>query len=167
MYFEHFNHNSFLCIVPLREIVSTSVLIRGEKTNMKKFIFAMLLATMFLAAAPTINAQVAVGIRIGEPPRNRVVRVRPVAPGSDYNWVDGYWYPNGSRYRWHEGYWTRPPYEGAAWVGPRYEGGQYYVGYWNGGRGRVDHDHHWDNRREKRERDHGRYHDNGHDHDNH
>lgn len=134
---------------------------------MKKFIFATLLAAMFLAMVPASNAQVSVGVRIGEPPRNRVVRVRPVAPGSDYNWVDGYWYPNGSRYRWHEGYWTRPPYEGAAWVGPRYEGGQYYVGYWNGGRGRVDHDHHWDNRREKRERDHGRYHDNGHDHDKH
>jgi hypothetical protein len=57
--------------------------------------------------------------------------------------------------------------ESAAWVGPRYEGGQYYVDYWNDGRGRVDHDHHWDNRHEKRERDHDRWHDHDHDHDNH
>jgi len=126
---------------------------------MKKFIFAILLVLVFMVGAPAINAQVAVGIRIGEPPHPRVIRVRPVAPGSDYNWVDGYWYPNGSRYRWHEGYWTRPPYAGAAWVGPRYEGGQYYVGYWNGDHGRVDHDHHWDSGREKRERDYDRWHD--------
>jgi hypothetical protein len=159
MYFEHFNHNSFLCIVPLKEIVSTGVPFEERKSTMKKFIFAALLAVIFTAGAPAINAQVSVRIRIGEPPRPRVVHVRPVSPGSDYNWVDGYWYPNGSRYKWHDGYWTRPPYAGAAWVGPRYAGGQYCVGYWNGDHGRVDHDNHWDRGRDKRERDHDRWHD--------
>jgi hypothetical protein len=134
---------------------------------MKKFLLAAMLAGMFLAGAPAYSAQVAVGIRIGPPPRARVVRVRPVAPGPDYYWVDGYWYPVGHRYRWHSGYWTRPPYGGATWVGPRYEGGQFYGGYWNGDRGRFDHDHHWDrdrNRDRDRWRDHDRDHDHDHDH---
>lgn len=129
---------------------------------MKKFLLAAMLAGMFLAGAPaSYSAQVSVGIRIGAPPRPRVVRVRPVAPGPDYYWVDGYWYPVGHKYHWHAGYWTRPPYGGAVWVGPRYEGGQFYAGYWNGDRGRFEHDHHWDH---DRNRDRDRWRDHDHDH---
>jgi hypothetical protein len=133
-------------------------------TLMRKLFGTALLAGMLLAGSPAFSApQVAVGIRIGPPPRPRYVRVRPVAPGPDYYWVDGYWYPVGSRYRWHGGYWTRPPYAGAAWVGPRYEGGQFYAGYWNGDRGRFEHDHRWD--RDRRDRDRDRWRDHDHDRD--
>ena len=103
----------------------------------------LLLIAVF-AAGSSLFGQVSLGIRIGPPPAPRVLRVRPAAPGPGYVWIDGYWYADGGRYRWHSGYWTRPPYEGAAWVGPRYEGGQFYGGYWNGSRGRIEHDHRWD-----------------------
>ena len=119
-----------------------------------------LLAAMLLTAGLGFGAQVSFGIQIGTPPPPpRVVRVRPVAPGPGYFWVDGYWYPDGRRYRWHEGYWSRPPYEGYHWVAPRYEGGTFFQGYWDGNRGRYEHDHRWD--RDHRNRDFG--HDRDHD----
>jgi WXXGXW repeat (2 copies) len=65
-------------------------------------------------------------------------------PGPGFVWIDGYWYAAGSRYRWHQGYWSRPPYEGAHWVGPRHDGERFYAGYWEGGHGRIEHDHRWD-----------------------
>ncbi len=113
----------------------------------------LLLVTAFAAAS--MFGQVSFGIRIGPPPRPRVVRVRPPSPGPDYLWIDGYWYADGSHYKWHNGYWTRRPYEGATWVAPRYEGGQFFAGYWEGSRGRFDHDHHWDR---DHDRDFGRDH---------
>lgn len=106
---------------------------------------------LFLSAS--CFAQVAIGITIGAPPPPRVLRVRPVSPGPDFTWVEGYWYPVGHRYTWHAGYWTRVPYAGARWVVPRYEGGRYFAGYWDGPRGRVEHDHHWDHDRDRRDRD--------------
>jgi hypothetical protein len=63
--------------------------------------------------------------------------------------VDGYQYPVGGRYRWHAGYWSRPPYEGAHWVGPRHDGQQFFAGYWDGGHGRVEHDHRSDRDRNR------------------
>src|SRR5450759_5063690 len=86
---------------------------------------ALLLASMLLAGASSSSAQVSLGIRIGPPPRPRVVRVVPRSPGQDYTWVGGYWYPQRGRYSWHNGYWTRPPYQGARWVEPRHDGQQY------------------------------------------
>ena len=118
---------------------------------MKKLLLALL-----LSGSALMNAQVSLGIRIGPPPPPRVVRVRPISPGPGYSFVDGYWFADGGRYRWHDGYWTRPPFEGALWVGPRHEGGQFYAGYWNGPRGRVEHDHRWD--RDRRGRDYDRHH---------
>jgi len=53
----------------------------------------------------------------------------------------------------HAGYWTRLPYAGARWVAPRYEGQRYYTGYWEGDRGRVEHDHRWDRDRNRDYRD--------------
>jgi hypothetical protein len=114
-----------------------------------------LLGAMLLAGALVSHAQVSLGIRIGPPPPPRVLAVRPVAPGPDFVWVDGYWYPVGRHYRWHAGYWTRPPYEGAHWVGPHYDGAQFYAGYWDGPRGRFEHDHRWDH---DHDRDRDRYH---------
>lgn len=125
-----------------------------------------LLALTFLAAG-AIFAQVSVGISIGAPPPPRVLAVRPAAPGPDWVWVDGYWYPVNGRYRWHAGYWTRAPYGGARWIAPRYEGRQYFAGYWDGDRGRFEHDHRWDRDHGHRDFDRYRDHDRGHDHDRH
>ena len=108
-----------------------------------------LLALMLLAIGVTFAAEVNFGIRIGPPPPPRVVRVRPVAPGPDYVWVDGYWYPVNGRYTWHEGYWSRPAYPAARWIAPRHDGERYYNGYWEGERGRIEHDHRWDRDRNR------------------
>ena len=110
---------------------------------MKKTLFVLM-----LLASGCLFGQVSVGIRIGPPPRPRVIRVPP-SPGPGFYWVDGYWYPVGSRYRWHSGYYTRAPYEGARWVGPRHDGERFYNGYWEGDRGRRDHDHRWDRSRDR------------------
>lgn len=137
---------------------------RIMKMNWKILSGTFLLAgTLFaVAPAPSFAGQISVGIEIGAPPPSRVIRVRPVQPAPEYLWVDGYWYPVNGRYVWHGGYWTRPPYEGARWFGPRHEGGRYYVGYWDGPRGRFEHNHHWDH---DDHRDHDRYKDYDHDHD--
>ena len=113
-----------------------------------------LIVLAFLAVG-AVSAQVTIGIRIGAPPPPRVIRLQPRSPGSDYLWIDGYWYPVGHKYKWHEGYWTRPPYGGARWVQPRYEGNQYYEGRWNGDHGDFNHDHRWDRDRD-RNRDYNR-----------
>jgi len=118
------------------------------------------LIILMLLAAGAVFAQFSVGIRIGEPPPPRVIRVQPRSPGEGYMWVQGYWYPVGHRYRWHEGYWTRPPYEAAYWVAPYHVDGRYYGGRWEGRRGYIDHDHHWDRDKERDEhRDHHKDHD--------
>jgi hypothetical protein len=100
-------------------------------------------------AGSVVEAQVSVGIRIGPPPAERVVRVQPPRPGPDFTWVGGYWYPVNNRYTWHNGYWTRPAYEGARWVAPRHDGERFYAGYWDGDRGRLEHDHRWDGHRDR------------------
>ena len=101
---------------------------------MKKKLLAAILLT-----GGIVFGQVSIGITIGPPPPPRVVRVRPVAPGPDFFWVDGYWYPAGNHYKWHKGYWTLPPYPEARWIGPYYDGGRYYAGYWQGERRRIEH----------------------------
>ena len=149
----------------MREVVGTPGITRSllpkfqypqEKrgNNMRVFVRTILLATMLLAAVSVTNAQVSLGIRIGPPPRPRVVRVLPARPGADFVWVDGYWYPVGKHYKWHEGYWSRPPYAGARWVAPHHDGQQYYAGYWDGDHGHLEHDHRWDRDRNRDYRDH-------------
>jgi hypothetical protein len=128
---------------------------------------SMLIAALLLVGASASGGQISIGINIGPPPAPRVVRVLPPTPGPDFVWIEGYWYPVGRHYKWHEGYWTRPPYVGARWVAPHHDGGQYFVGYWDGDRGRFEHDHHWD-RDQDRDRDRYRDHDDHHDdHDRH
>jgi hypothetical protein len=123
-----------------------------------------LLGLMLLAGLSICSAQVSIGVRIGPPPAPRVVRVQPPRPGPDYIWVDGYWYALGNRYQWHDGYWTRPPYAGARWMMPHHDGERFYEGYWEGDRGRRDHDHRWDH---DRDRDYDRDHDRDREHDRH
>jgi hypothetical protein len=124
-----------------------------------------LLVLLLLVGGLCAFGQVSIGIVIGPPPPARVVRVVPVRPGPEFIWVEGYWYPVGHHYRWHAGYWTRPPYAGARWVGPRHDGERFFGGYWDGDRGRREHDHHWDHDRDhdyrerdrERDRDHDRH----------
>jgi|ERR1700674_45021 len=138
---------------------------------MKSLMKTTLLAAMLLAGVSLFGAQISVGIRIGPPPPLRVVRVLPPRPSTEFIWVDGYWYPLGRRYRWHEGYWTRPPYSGARWVAPHHDGDEFFEGYWEGDRGRMEHDHRWDRDRNRdfhererdREQDRDREHDRDHD----
>jgi hypothetical protein len=123
---------------------------------MRNYIRTSLLAAMLLAGASAFGAQFSIGIQIGPPPRPRVVRVLPPRPGPEHVWIEGYWYPpEGRRYTWHGGYWTLAPYGGARWVAPRHDGRQFFAGYWEGDRGRIDHDHRWDRDR-NRDRDRGR-----------
>lgn len=122
-----------------------------------------LLALVLLTGISAFGAQVTFGIRIGPPPRPRVIRVVPRSPGPGFFWVPGYWYPAGNHYRWHDGYWTRPPYDGARWMEPRYDGQQFFMGFWEGGRGRFEHDHRWDRDRYRDYREHDRDRDREHD----
>jgi hypothetical protein len=108
-----------------------------------------LLASGLLAAGSVASAQVSIGVQIGPPPAPRVIRVPPPEPGPEFVWIEGYWYPVGNHYKWHEGYWTRPPYGGARWIPPRHDGERFYAGYWSGDRGRFEHDHRWDRRKER------------------
>jgi hypothetical protein len=130
---------------------------------------ASVLAAMLFATVPATRAQISIGVSIGPPPPARVVLVQPERPDPEFVWIEGYWYPVGRHYKWHEGYWTRPPYEGARWVGPHHDGQLYFAGYWEGDRGRIGHDHHWDHDHDRdfhghdHDRDHNR--DHGHDHD--
>jgi hypothetical protein len=120
-----------------------------EKDTMRSFLKIALIAAMLLMGGSAAHAQVSIGVSIGAPPPPRVVYVEPPPPGQEFIWVEGYWYPAGKHYRWHGGYWTRPPYEGAYWVAPRYDGRQFFIGYWAGDHGRIEHDHHWDRRRDR------------------
>jgi len=126
---------------------------------MRTFIRTTLLVSLLLVGISAFAAQVSIGIRIGPPPPPRVVAV-PVSPGAEFVWVEGYWYPVGRHYKWHRGYWTRPPYTGARWVGPHHDGDRYFSGYWEGDRGRREHDHRWDRDRDRdfdRDRDRDRH----------
>ncbi len=119
---------------------------------MKRVIQAIGALAIVLACAGSASAQVSFDIQIGHPPPPpRAYRV-PRAPGVDYMWVDGYWYPVRGRWTWHNGYWTRPPYNGAYWVAPYYYDGRYFPGQWEGGRGALQHDHRWDRSRGRDER---------------
>ena len=111
---------------------------------MKSFTTAVFVTVVLLAGVSVFGAQVSIGVTIGPPPPPRVVYVAPAQPAPEFVWIDGYWYVVKNRYRWHEGYWTRPPYPGAYWVPPRHDGRAFFLGYWEGDRGRFEHDHHWD-----------------------
>jgi hypothetical protein len=117
--------------------------------NKNIFLLTALMLAVSLGLGSYANAQVSIGIRIGAPPPPRVVRVLPRRPGPEWVWIEGYWYPVGRKYRWHAGYWTRLPYPGARWVAPRYDGGQFFDGYWDGDRGRIEHNHAWDRDRNR------------------
>ena len=117
------------------------------KTPLQTFAISALL----LVPASVAQAQISIGIRIGEPPPP-VAYVVPRQASPDTVWVEGYWYPQGKRYKWHDGYWTRPPFPGAYWVAPYHVDGRYYAGRWEDGRRSFMHDHRWDRSRLRDER---------------
>jgi hypothetical protein len=98
---------------------------------MRKLIPTLAFVTL-LGAASAVSAQVSFGIRIGQPPAPKAYHVPP-QPGPDYEWVEGYWEPQGQHYRWHDGHWSHPPRQGAYWREPYYAEGRYYRGGWEGG----------------------------------
>jgi hypothetical protein len=132
---------------------------------MNKLTKAIFVVVIILVGVSALAAQVSIGIRIGPPPPPRVVHVVPERPGPDFVWIEGYWYPVGNHYKWHEGYWTRPPYPGAHWVSARHDGKMFYDGYWDGERGRVEHDHRWDRDHDRDYREHERHEHDRDDHD--
>jgi hypothetical protein len=119
---------------------------------MKPVIGTTFVVAFLLTSASVVGAQthVSIGIHIGPPPPPRVVYVVPPPPPEpEYFWVEGYWYPVEHHYVWHDGYWTRPPYRGARWVSARYDRQVFFEGYWQGARGRIEHDHRWDGDRDR------------------
>ena len=98
----------------------------------------LLTAVLLLAGAASMaQARVFFGFGIGYP----VVAAPPVmayappsavayAPGPNYAWIGGSYYPVGPRWVWRPGYWAPRPYAGAVWVAPRYAGGRWFAGHW-------------------------------------
>jgi hypothetical protein len=88
---------------------------------------------MFGAALPAA-AQVYGGVYIQTAPPSPIYETVPVAPGSGYFWVAGFWQWNGYRYAWVHGHYAYRPYAGAAWhaghwvSGPR--GWYWRTGHW-------------------------------------
>jgi hypothetical protein len=111
------------------------------------------LGFLFFATPAHAQSNWSFGFSIGTPPpAPRAYRVAP-RPGPDFEWVEGYWYPQGRRWVWHDGYWTRPPYAGAYWVQPYWEGGRFFEGYWGTPRGDFRHNHRWDRDHDRRDGD--------------
>jgi hypothetical protein len=117
---------------------------------MRHLLSGLAVSALLLTCATPASAQVSFGVTIGRPPAPRAYHV-PARPGPDYEWIEGYWYPQSGHYKWHDGYWTRVPYAGAYWVQPYYAGGKYYQGYWDGAHGHYDHDHRWDKDHDRRD----------------
>ena len=94
---------------------------------------------LFLLAGSSMFAgtRVFFGIGVGgpryyapPPPPPAVYYASPVAPGQNYAWVNGYYYPERPGWGWRSGYWAPRPFAGAYWAAPRYYGHRYYPGYW-------------------------------------
>ena len=95
---------------------------------MKKLLPALLLGIALLPAASYAQVYVQVG------PPAPIVEHRPVAPGREFVWVDGYHRWDGHGYVWVPGRWDRPPHPHMHWVAHRWEhrhGGWVMVeGHW-------------------------------------
>ena len=83
-----------------------------------------------LLCGGAVNAEVIV--RVG-PPR-AIVETRPLRPGPNFVWIDGYHRWDGNAYVWVPGRWEAPPRPRARWVAHRWvrrHGGWVLVeGHW-------------------------------------
>jgi hypothetical protein len=90
------------------------------------------LLAVALIAGGTMFAQprVSIGIGVGGygpgayPPPAYAQQYQPPCPGPGYDWVDGYWAPQGGRNVWTAGFW-RAPYVNSYRVAPRYVAPRY------------------------------------------
>jgi len=99
---------------------------------MKKAIAMMMLLAGGMFAAPRVN----IGIGFGAPAP--VAVVRPACPGPGYNWVDGYYNPDGV---WVAGYWAPPAVVRVAPPIARYRAPERFDRHFD--HGRVEHNEHF------------------------
>jgi hypothetical protein len=91
---------------------------------------------LMLAAAPAMQAQVAVGISADFAPPELPVYEQPICPGDGYIWTPGYWAwdPNFADYYWVPGTWVLPPQPGYLWTPGYWDWSGtafvFYPGYW-------------------------------------
>jgi hypothetical protein len=95
---------------------------------MRVFMFAAALVIV-----PVVSSA-ATFISVNFAPPALPVYAQPIAPGSDFMWIPGYWAWNGVGYYWVPGTWVLAPYVGALWT-PGWWGwsGAAYLwhpGYW-------------------------------------
>jgi hypothetical protein len=76
---------------------------------MKKAMAAMIILAGTLCASPRVSVELGFGAPAP------VAAIQPPCPGPGYNWVAGYYAPNGF---WIPGYWAPPV---AVQIAPRYE----------------------------------------------
>jgi hypothetical protein len=100
-----------------------------------RFLSIPLIAVFLLAIPAPSNAQVTIGLTIGQPPPPLpVYNSIPPAPYPNYMWTPGYWAWGPAGYYWVPGTWVAPPQTGLYWT-PGYWGwtGSGYGwndGYW-------------------------------------
>ena len=63
---------------------------------MKKTLQTVAISTLLLGFVSAADAQITFDVRIGQPPPTPRAYHVPPPPGPDYEWVEGYWYPQGS-----------------------------------------------------------------------
>lgn len=105
------------------------------KFDIKKIRKILLLSGLMLFFLPKINAQINVGVSVGQPPPAMPFYVQPACPVDGYLWQPGYWaYDRNAGYYWVPGVWVAPPNPGLLWTPSYwgYEGGSYgfHLGYW-------------------------------------
>jgi hypothetical protein len=86
-------------------------------------------------AATTVPALAQVYVNVAPPAP--IVETRPVAPGSGYAWVPGYYRWNGSQYAWAHGHYMRPPGTGQVWVAGHWVEGTHGRWHWVEGHWRT------------------------------
>ena len=88
---------------------------------------------LILAGGLAVQASAADIIVKIEPP-HAVVEKRPVAPGPEFVWIDGYHRWDGNAYVWVPGRWDKPPRPHAHWIAHRWvkRGGGWVLveGHW-------------------------------------
>lgn len=88
-----------------------------------------LLALALLAGSSMFaESRFSIGINVGGygrgyyPAAPPYAAARPLCPGPDYAWTDGYWDQSSGRDTWRDGYWNRQAYRGYE-DQPRYDNG--------------------------------------------